>query len=419
MIDNNLAAVLAEQRQDFLAKDLGVIREKLTDVSKYVDNELVVVISGLRRSGKSTLLRQIVSEYYYDQDFFYINFEDERLLGFETKEFNKLLEILIEHYGDHKTFFIDEIQNIEAWELFVRRLSDSGYKFYITGSNAELLSRELGSRLTGRHIMVELFPFSFNEYLSYKQQPQPTKLATTKERALTNQRFVNYLREGSVPLSLKLADEEFNLTLYQNIIYRDVLVRYGIQAEKQVKELARYLASNIACPIAFNKLRQYLQIAGITTVKNYIEHLESAWLFFVINIFDSSVKRQQIAAKKVYCIDPGLAQTIGFSISDRFGQIFENFVFLDLRRYWREVYYYKTEQGFEVDFWLPSKKLLVQACYDITNAETREREIRALEYAMDELGLKEAWIVTPNLREELKLGKKLIKIIRAYDRPWQ
>jgi len=163
-----LKQLLFEHHDIILRKELGVKRELLKIVETKIKLPHVLVLTGLRRSGKSTILRQIVKQYYNDKNFYYINFEDERFLGFEAKDFNIIYEALIELFGEQKTFFIDEIQNVEKFESFVRRFYDAGFKFYITGSNAQLLSKELGTKLTGRHIDIVVKPFSFKEYLSAK-----------------------------------------------------------------------------------------------------------------------------------------------------------------------------------------------------------------------------------------------------------
>ena len=410
-----IKSILTEQKEDFLNKDEGIIREKLLDVGKYLEGTLAVIISGVRRVGKSTLLRQVANKYYDDKDFYYINFEDERLLEFDPKEFNKVLEIMVELYGDKKVLLIDEIQNIKSWELFVRRLTDNGYKIFITGSNADLLSKELGSRLTGRYIELNLFPFSFPEYLSFNGlNIDLTKTLSTIQRAKVIDKYNSYMVEGGIPASLKIKDFNFNQTLYQNIVYRDIIARYKIESEVVIKSIAHHLANNISGLIAFNKLKQYFHLGSITTVKNYISYLENAWLFFTVNIYDPSIKRQQIAAKKIYAIDIGMIRNIGFSFSEKYGQILENNVFLDLKRIFDQIYYYKTHNNLEVDFYVPAEKLLVQSCYDLNNKETKQREVEALLQAMKEVKTKRAFILNLKQEEDLKINGNHIHILPAY-----
>lgn len=412
----DIKLILKEQREEFLAKETGTTRKKLFEIERYLKNNLAVVISGLRRVGKSTLLRQIAKEYFHDKDFFYINFEDERLIDFRAENFNKFLEVLIELNGEQKVFLIDEVQNVKSWELFTRRLIDNNYKFFITGSNSELLSKELGSRLTGRYIETSLLPFSFFEYLEF-YEVKNLKLSdtlTTKQTAEIIKRFDLYLSEGGIPAVLKIKDSSFNQTLYENIIYKDVIARYRIESESSIKSVSSFLANNIACLIAFNKLKQNLHLGNITTVKNYVSYLENAWLYFTVNIFDPSIKRQQIAPKKVYAIDTGFIKNIALQISEKHGQLLENFVFLDLKRFFKDIYYYKTKNNLEVDFFVPDKRLLVQSSYDLSDKETYNREVNSLQHAMKELRIKKSFIVTLNQEEELRLNKTKIVIIPAY-----
>lgn len=170
---DNIRTALIEQQKEFLKKDLGTQRNILREITAYKDTPYPVIISGLRRSGKSTLLAQLAHKFYPGNEYFFINFEDERFLSFTVSDFVELHELLIELFGNQRVFLLDEIQNVFGWERFVSRMVNSGYKFYITGSNASLLSRELGTKLTGRYVPVELFPFSWDEYLRFKKVPFP------------------------------------------------------------------------------------------------------------------------------------------------------------------------------------------------------------------------------------------------------
>src|SRR3989344_3163269 len=164
-----IRTLLLEQREEIKSLDLGTEREKLAEISHYNNTPFPVVISGIRRSGKSTLLAQLAHKFYPSNDYFYVNFEDDRFINFTLSDFTKLHELLIELFGNKKTFLLDEIQNDPGWEVFVNRMLRSNYKFYLTGSNASLLSKELGTKLTGRYMPVELFPFSFAEYLRFRK----------------------------------------------------------------------------------------------------------------------------------------------------------------------------------------------------------------------------------------------------------
>jgi len=381
---NLLASVLKEQFDNFQVRDLGVERELLTQLKKTIVSPQITVITGLRRVGKSTLLAQIANK-YLKNEYYFVNFEDERLLNFQVKDFDLLHETLISLFGEKQTFLFDEIQNIPEWERFVRRLHDQGYKFIVTGSNASLLSQELGTRLTGRSIRVELFPFSFREFLSFKKINVPDlTVLTTKQKGQLLKLTKDYITSGGIPDSLKYPELEIHKTLYDDVLYRDIATRYKLDNVKSLKELTFYLISNISTLISFNKLKELLKLGSVNTVKSYIDYLENSWLFFIVNKYAYSVKEQQIAAKKVYGIDTGLAKSVGFNFSQNNGRLMENTVYLQLRRKFQNIYYYKTAQEYEVDFFLPKEKAFIQVSQYFDLPETRERELRAIITAVHE-----------------------------------
>jgi hypothetical protein len=360
-----------------------------------------VVISGLRRVGKSTLLAQFAHR-FGEELFYYVNFEDERFLGFQAEDANDLYQALAELFGERKVFIIDEVQNVSGWEHFVRRFMDQGTKFFITGSNASLLSRELGTRLTGRYVPVELYPFSFVEFLRFKGYtfPDLTRL-TTIETARLQRTLHEYLRLGGIPEPLKYPELALLRTLYDDILYRDIATRYRIEEVRAFRELAFYLMGNPTSQISYNKIKEQYRLGSVNTIKNYVDYLENSRLIFTMNVYAYSVKRQQIAAKKVYSIDTGLVNAIGFSFSPNTGKLMENAVFLALRRKTHEIYYYTTPAGYEVDFYLPESGQLIQVSQSMDNPATRERELRALADAMGALGISSGLILTDSNSETI------------------
>lgn len=413
---DDIRTLLVEQREEFLKKDVGVVRTKLKEIGNYIDSPHTIIISGLRRAGKSTLLAQIARKFYPKEDYFFVNFEDERFLNFTALDFTKLHELMIELFGNQKVFLLDEIQNIEGWERFVRRMEDSGYKFYITGSNASLLSKELGTRLTGRYLPVDLTPFSFEEFLIFKDIPiLNTRLLTTVQRGKLKQAFTEYLEKGGIPDALKYPDIAWHKTLYDDILYRDVATRYQITDIKALKELAFYLMSNIATLVSYNKLKELLKLGSVNTVINYVEYLCTSWLIFVVNRYAYSVKQQQIANKKIYCIDTGLVRSVAFSFSENKGKLLENLVFLVIRRFQEEVYYYKTKKDKEVDFYLPKKKLLIQVAQSIAERVVYERETSALLDAMEEVGENTGLLLTEGEKDTLTFDNKTITVLPLYE----
>lgn len=412
-----LKEIILEQEKDRQAVGLGIKRTALDFVFKQITLPHAVVISGIRRCGKSTLLNQIISS-FYSKGAYYLNFEDERLVNFEADDFNSLYEVFLELYGERKVFFLDEIQNIAQWEIFVRRMQNKGHKFFITGSNASLLSKELGTKLTGRCVSIELYPFSFMEYLSFKgYKLQKDALSYTSERALIKKYFAEYLRHGGMPEYLKYNDPTLLKRVYEDILYRDIVARYDIKQVKALRELGLYLLSNIGALFSYNNLTKILGVGSMNTIKSYADYLENSFLVSLVTRFSYSLKQQFVANKKIYCVDNGLAESVAFQFSKNKGKFLENLVFLELRRRRHEIYYYKTANNLEVDFLTKNGKKgvsLIQAADNLSSEKTKQREIDALTYAMDELKIKKALILTEDTEEEVKLKGKVIFVRPIY-----
>lgn len=412
-----LKEIILEQEKDLLDIDAGIPREALSVVTKHVFLPHAVVISGVRRCGKSTLLNQVIAE-FYKKGVYYMNFEDERLVDFNVEDFNSLFEIFLELYEDKKVFFLDEVQNVPQWEVFVRRMQGKGYKFFITGSNASLLSKELGTKLTGRNVCVELFPFSFTEFLLFKRfELSKNGLSLTTERAAIKKHFADYLRHGGMPEYLKYQDATLLKRVYEDILYRDIVARYGIKQVKPLRELGLYLLSNIGGTFSYNNLKKVLGVGSMNTIKSYADFLENSYLIFLINKFSYSLKEQFVSLKKIYCIDNGLAESVAFQFSRNKGKFLENLVFLELRRKSTEIYYYKTANNLEVDFLVKSGRnnfKLIQVADNLDSEKTRQREISALLKAMDELKLQSAFILTEDSEEKISAGKKNITVEPVY-----
>ncbi len=412
-----LKEIILEQENDLLDIDPGIPRDALSVVSKHASLPHAVVISGVRRCGKSTLLNQVITE-LYKKGAYYMNFEDERLVDFTVEDFNHLYEIFLELYEDKKVFFLDEVQNVPQWEVFVRRMQAKGYKFFITGSNASLLSKELGTKLTGRNVCVELFPFSFTEFLSFKRfELSKDGLSLTSERAAIKKHFAEYLKHGGMPEYLKYQDASLLKRVYEDILYRDIVARYGIKQVKPLRELGLYLLSNIGGTFSYNNLKKVLGVGSMNTIKSYADFLENSYLIFLVNKFSYSLKEQFISLKKAYCIDNGLAESVAFQFSKNKGKFLENLVFLVLRRRSTEIYYYKTANNLEVDFLVKSGRnnlKLIQVADNLDSEKTRQREINALLKAMDELKLQSAFILTEDSEEKIAAEGKNITVEPIY-----
>ncbi len=412
-----LKEIVLEQEKDRQDIDVGIPRAALSVVRRHASLPHAVVISGVRRSGKSTLLNQVISD-LYKKDVYYLNFEDERLVDFNLEDFNHLYEVFLELYGEKKVFFFDEVQNVPRWEVFVRRMQGKGCKFYITGSNASLLSKELGTKLTGRNVNVELFPFSFMEFLSFKGfQISKNSLSLTSERAALKKHFAKYIEHGGMPEYLKYQDITLLKGVYDDILYRDIVARYGIKQVKPLRELGLYLLSNIGGTFSYNNLKKILGLGSMNTIKSYADFMENSYLIFLIGKFSYSLKPQFVSLKKIYCIDNGLVEAVAFQFSKNKGKFLENLVFLELRRKFQEIYYYKTTNNLEVDFLIKLGKndlKLIQVADNLDNEKTRHRELNALIKAMDELKLKTALILTEDTEEEIALEGKVVMVKPVY-----
>ena len=380
-----------------------------------IKSETIVVISGIRRCGKSTLLSQIRNE--NGEKDFYMNFDDERLIRFSVDHFQLLHETFIELFGIQKTFYFDEIQNIPDWERFIRRLHDEGYKVFLTGSNASMLSRELGTHLTGRYVQIELFPFSFAEFLTFKQVVWTEKdYYSTEGRASLIGHFNEYFHAGGFPLYLKEGSDDYLKSLYESILYRDVLVRNKLVNERELLELVNYLASNVSKLSSFNGLTKIAGVKNATTIRNYLSFLQDTYLIFQICKFDYSLKKQIQNHKKTYFIDNAMIRLLGFMFSEEKGRLLENIVFLELRRRRFEIFYHFNR--LECDFVIREGITIVQAiqvCHSFNTAQTKTREVSGLLEAMDVYGLEEGLILLQDTQEHtIEENGKVIRVMPVW-----
>ena len=406
-----LKTVIADQEYYF-GQAKGSIKRAFS--ANYSNSPEIVIITGIRRCGKSTLLQQIRAT--QTENDYYINFDDERLVSFKVEDFQMLLEVFHELFGEQKTFYFDEIQNVEQWERFVRRLHDTGNKVYITGSNARMLSRELGTHLTGRYLSVELYPFSFKEFILLKNPDLLGKnYFKTGVKAEILALFHEYFNNGGFPNFVKTGDELALRTLFENILYRDIMVRNNITNEKEIKELVSYLAGNYARLSTNNELAEIIGVKNSTTVKNYLGFLADSYLVFQTGKYDYSVSKQIRNPKKSYFIDTGLVRRVGFNFSSNLGHLLENLVFIELLRRGKTVYYHN--KGQECDFVLVEDKTVtaaIQVTYAMLNEKTRKREIDGLLDAMNAYKLQSGLIITDDTEDEIIENDRKITIIPAW-----
>lgn len=404
-----LKEILTDQRISILAKPLGIEREVLPLIKKKAPLPHIIVLTGLRRSGKSTILRQLIKKYYSDENFYYVNFEDERLFNFQAEDFNKIYEVLLELFGKKKTFFIDEIQNIDNFELFVRRFYDEGFKFYITGSSAKLLSKELGTKLTGRHVDINITPFSFKEFLKFKElEITKQKIYETEKKIEIIKLFNEYLINGGMPEFVHFKDKEILTRIYEDIINKDVIVRYDIKNTLQLRELYQYIVTNLANKFSYNNLAKLLDIKSPHTIKKFLGYLEETHFLKILTPLEYSPKKLILSEKKPYIVDNGFIGIISTKFTKDAGWLLENLVFNSLKDF--NVNYH--EGKFECDFIVSKdKKILgaIQVCLDLNN-KNKEREINGLIEAMDKFNLNQGMILTMDQEEEIDINNKKIFI---------
>ncbi|MBM3199838.1 ATP-binding protein [Candidatus Woesearchaeota archaeon] len=412
VMKDELRSIVAQQKAEGFSIEGTVRRDILDEILKWLKDSRVLILTGVRRSGKSTILKQLIRE---TKDYCYVNFEDERFMGFKAQDFEQLNETLIEMYGNPRVYFFDEVQNIERFEAFVRRLQDQGKKVVITGSNASLLSKELGTRLTGRYKPFEIYPFSFKEYLSFnKLEPQKDWSHITEKKVTLIRMLDDYIKNGGMPEYLKNKDKEYVKTVYENILYRDIIARYNIRRQKILKELVNILTANTSAPFTYNSLKTSLGLANSITVKEYISYLNNSFLFFELQKFDFSIRKQLNSPKKAYVIDPAFSHITGFNISANKGRLLENAVFLELKRKNKEVYYYSGKG--ECDFLIKEETKIseaIQVCYALDKSN-KERETSGLTECMEKFKLKKGIIITHEQEEEIKTKGKTIKLIPAF-----
>src|SRR3990167_2700750 len=377
MDKQTLLQVIIDQAQEPIP-DVLVPRQKYSELSPLVDNKQVIILTGIRRCGKSILMHML--RQHLPESNYYINFDDDRLALFQLKDFQMLIETFIELYGIQNTFYFDEIQNIPGWERFIRRLHNEGKKVFITGSNASLLSSELGTHLTGRHITVKLFPYSFREFIAFKAPAILTKKnLNSTEIALLKKYFSEFKIKGGMPEYLENEQKQYLHAIYESILYKDIIVRNKLPKEKPMKELVYYLASNNAKEFTYNSLRKLTGLASSNTISEYCHYLENSYLCFTLNRFSYSLKKQLHYAKKIYFVDQALAETVGFRISHDAGRTLENIVFLQLLRKKKEVFFHKEK--YECDFVIRDGYPIssaIQVCTSLQNSETKQREINGL-----------------------------------------
>jgi len=415
MDTTQLRQILAEQQEelDILAKSEMLDRSVVGEVN--INSNLAQIITGIRRCGKSTLAWMALK----GQKFAYVNFDDERLIDFNTNDLNQLLETLYIVYGEFEHLLLDEIQNIEYWHLFVNRLLRKRIKIVLTGSNSNLLSQEMASHLTGRYSITELFPYSFSEFL-LAGNSKLENLETARARGLALNKLMEYMRLGGFPEVVYGENKkQYVSNLFDAIVSRDIIYRYNIRHPRTFREIAYWLTGNFAAEMSYNRIKNIFGLGSENTAKNYISYLEEAWLFVSLSKF-SYKKHESLRNRKMYLIDLSFAQLAGEGSGRNEGRLLENLVFLQLLRNRTsngyEIYYYKA--NVEVDFViykLGYVKELIQVSLSLEDEKTKKREIRALLTASKNLKAKKLTIITLNSQEVMEIESLTINVVSVLD----
>lgn len=392
MLKSTILEVIDLQKEKNEVAEPGICRELLSEIS--LTGGHIKIISGIRRCGKSTLIRQLIG---HESNCLFLNFEDPKLTGFDLKDFNRLDEIIKEQ--DLRNVYFDEIQIVPEWERYIRALHDENYPVFLTSSNASMLSIELGTKLTGRYIPKELFPFSYREFLTYSNQDASADSA------------VDFLYRGGFPEYLKYGDEDILHQILYDIIYRDISVRYQVKRHETLKQLAVYLISNISKTLSYNQLRMTFELGSATTAIDFLSYFQNSYLLFVIPFFDFSLKKQIYNPKKVYAIDTGLASANSLSFSKDTGRKLENAVFLHLRRAHDRIFYFGVSG--ECDFVVQDKEQVFM-CFQVCSRldeDNLTREIKGLTEAMNYTGTSSGIIITLDQDDEFEKDGLVIRAI--------
>jgi uncharacterized protein len=408
-MQNLVQTLLAEWRSSLTRLAESVPREKGFPVLP----QKIKVAIGMRRVGKTYVMLQQIQYLLQQQiplsQILYVNFEDDRLLPCTQEKLAQLLDAFYKIYPENHDkrcyFFLDEIQNVADWSLVVRRFYDSkNVDIYLTGSSAKLLSKDIATALRGRSIASEIWPYSFSEYLKARAIALEGNLLSQKIQDVLMQQLKLYLFQGGFPETTHM-DDQYRRQVLQDyvelVILRDIIERYAVKNIVLLRSLIKTVIKNMASLFSIGKFVNDAKSQGLlgsrSVVYEYLDYLEDAYLIFSVPLFSESLRRVQSNHKKMYVIDPGLAQAYSFSLNENYGHLFENIVFLDLKRQGCKIYYYLTKERYEVDFLIEDKagkRKLYQVCWDPSDKETLAREIRALNLAKEELHL-EGELITP------------------------
>lgn len=426
MDKNELIKILEDW--NFWSKDLptGINRDFYLRVLKeMLVSEQIKVITGARRSGKSYIIRQLAKHLIEGSanksNILIVNFEDPRFVGLDTKLLGQIFDTYLEYQAPQGKIyvFLDEAQEIPKWEKWVRTMQELGKAdIIVSGSNSKMLSGELATALTGRHLDTTVLPLSWTEFLKFKNLPIKDNFEFIRNEIKVKSLFSEFMERGSFPLVVLGQDqdkEKILLAYFDDIVNKDLVKRYKIRKSEAIKSLVKFYLSNISSPATFTSSGKFLNLSALST-QRFSAYLEASYLVFFLKRFSFKFKEQEKSPRKVYAIDTGLANVVGFRFSGNSGRLAENAVFLELKRKsysnpGMEIYYWKSRSQEEVDFVVKENtdiKQLIQVCWDTQSINTKKRETKALIKAMDEFGLKTGLIITQDYEAEENFdGKKI------------
>jgi len=417
---NVILQVLAEQKDEIRNyNSLNWVSRKEEELFE-LDSHLAQVVIGVRRSGKSTLCHKVLKDNRIN--YAYVNFDDDRLANIHTEDLNTVLSCLYQLYGTDITYiFLDEIQNVEGWYLFVNRLLRTQTHIIVTGSNAKLLSGELATHLTGRYNEIRLYPFSFSEYCSFHKIEK--KGITTKADASKKIAFMEYINNGGFPEIQSIRNKRgYVESLLEAVLAKDIQKRFKIRNIEALRKIAHHIINNSCQEINYDALAQEFNLSD-KTIQKYISYLQQAFLVQLLTKH-SYKSKERIRGSKSYIIDPGLLNNRGNSMAaENIGWRLENVVFLEILRrsasVFQDVYYYKPGYtGKEVDFVVCEKSVatqLIQVAYDISAPKTYKRETSALISASQKLKCDNLTLIAFTDTRDVEIDKKTIHIISAID----
>ncbi len=413
MTKDRLKEIMLDQKDVFNSRKHLIQRD--IEMEKYISTKQVVIISGIRRCGKSSLMFLIKEKMNLKEpEYCYFNFDDERIIA-DISILDNIYNLHIEVYGTEPVFFLDEIQNITNWEKFVNRMYEQGRKVFVTGSNAKLLSSDISASLTGRNRLIELYPFSFSEYLRFTGSSYDLNRLTSKSKSLLLKDFNKYFDTGGFPLVVKEDDMELINAYFQDILYRDIISRYRLTMVNEIRQIGLYFASNIGKLFSYSTLKEISGVKSLSSIKDYLYYYEQSYLYFYLKKYDYSVKKQIMNPKKVYTVDHSFAHRLGFNFSENKGRILENIVYIELLRRGKEVYYHSGKK--ECDF-VVKKGLNVTEAIQVVfqlNIHNHEREYQGLEEAMTVHNLGSGLLLSHNGEDYDYAGNAGIKVMPVWE----